>query len=119
MKTVNSLSGGKTSSYMAVNYPADINIFALVRTNDKRCIFPDEKVRQIVSDKIGHEFIGTLEMDDIIYTMLDLEQLIGKEIIWLSDLTFEDVINNYKMANGKKFLPNQYARYCTSDIDIF
>lgn len=73
MKTVNSLSGGKTSSYIAVNYPADYNIFALVRTDDKKCMFPDAKVRQIVSDRIGKEFIGTLEMDEIIYTMLDLE----------------------------------------------
>lgn len=29
MKTVNSLSGGKTSSYIAVHYPADIEVFAL------------------------------------------------------------------------------------------
>lgn len=66
MITVNSLSGGKTSSYIAANYPADINIFSLVRTNDKSVLFPDAKVRQIVSDRIGHEFVGTLEMDDII-----------------------------------------------------
>ena len=32
----------------------------------------DEKTRQL--DKIGKEFIGTVEMDDIIYTILDLEQ---------------------------------------------
>ena len=61
MKTVNSLSGGKTSSYIAANYPADHNIFALVRTDDKNCIYPDAQARQIVSDKIGKEFIGTLE----------------------------------------------------------
>jgi hypothetical protein len=85
MKTINSLSGGKTSSYLAVNYPADYNIFALVRTNDKSCLFPDAKIRQIVSDRIGHEFVGTLEMDEIIYTMLDLEQYIGKKIIWLGE----------------------------------
>ena len=93
MKTVNSLSGGKTSSYLAVHYPADYNVFALVRTNDQKCIFPDAKIRQIVSDKIGKEFIGTLEEDAIIYTMLDLEQFIGKEITWLSDSTFEDIIS--------------------------
>jgi hypothetical protein len=29
METVNSLSGGKTSSYMAVHYPADYNILLL------------------------------------------------------------------------------------------
>jgi hypothetical protein len=61
MKTVNSLSGGKTSSYIAANYPADYNVFSLVRTDDVRVLFPDAKVRQIVSDRIGKEFIGTLE----------------------------------------------------------
>lgn len=73
MKTVNSLSGGKTSSYIAANYPADYNVFSLVRTDDVKVLFPDAKVRQIVSDRIGREFIGTLEEDTIIYTMLDLE----------------------------------------------
>ena len=118
MKTVNSLSGGKTSSYIAVHYPADFNIFALVRTNDKKCLFPDVKIRQIVSDKIGQEFIGTLEEDTIIYTMLDLEQFIGKKITWLSDKTFDEVISNYKMANGKNYLPNQMTRFCTVDMKI-
>ena len=42
-------------------------------------MFPDEKIRQIVSDKIGAEFIGTLEDDMIIYTILDLEQYIGQK----------------------------------------
>jgi len=53
MKSVNSLSGGETSSYMAVKYPTDYNIFALVRTNNKKLLFPDAKIRQIVSDKIN------------------------------------------------------------------
>ena len=113
MKTINSLSGGKTSSYLAVHYPADYNLFALVRTNDKKCLFPDAKIRQIVSDKIGKEFIGTLEDDTIIYTMLDLEQFIGKEIIWLSDITFEKLIEN---KNG--WLPSIVSRYCTTDMKI-
>jgi hypothetical protein len=118
MKTVNSLSGGKTSSYIAANYPADYNVFALVRTSDKNCLFPDAKIRQIVSDKIGTEFIGTLEEDAIIYTMLDLEQYLGKEIVWLSEKTFDEVISNYKMANGKNYLPNQVTRFCTVDMKI-
>lgn len=113
MKTVNSLSGGKTSSYIAANYPADYNIFSLVRTNDKRIIFPDAKVRQIVSDKIGQEFIGTLEMDEIIYTMIDLEQYIGKEIIWITSDSFEDIIKKHG-----NYLPNQFARYCTVDMKV-
>ena len=71
MQTVNSLSGGQTSSYIAANYPADYNVFALVTTDDKSCIYPDKKIRQIVSDKINKEFIGTLEDDLIITTILD------------------------------------------------
>lgn len=118
MKTVNSLSGGKTSSYLAVHHPADYNIFSLVRTNDKNCLFSDSKIRQIVSDKIGKEFIGTLEEDAIIYTMLDLEQYIGKEIVWLSDKTFEEVISKYKMSNGNFYLPNIMTRFCTTDMKV-
>jgi hypothetical protein len=72
MKTVNSVSGGKTSAYIAANYPADYNVFALVRTTDMNCLYPDKKLRQVVSDKIGTEFIGTLEDDVIIHKMLDL-----------------------------------------------
>ena len=113
MKTVNSLSGGKTSSYMAVHYPANYNLFSLIRTNDTKCLFPDEKIRQIVSDRIGVEFVGTLEEDEIIYTMLDLEQYIGKEIIWLSETTFEDVI---KKKGG--YLPNVMTRFCTSKMKV-
>lgn len=113
MKTVNSLSGGKTSSYLAVHYPADYNIFALVRTNDKKCLFPDAKTRQIVSDRIGREFIGTLEEDAIIYTMLDLEQFIGRKITWLSDKTFDEVIENHG-----NYLPNVISRFCTVDMKV-
>ena len=118
MKTINSLSGGKSSSYIAANYPADYNVFALVRTNDKSCIYPDAKLRQVVSDKIGMEFIGTLEQDNIIKVMLDLEQFIGKEITWLSPKTFDEVINNPAITgkNGKQYLPNMMTRYCTTEM---
>jgi hypothetical protein len=114
MKTINSLSGGKTSSYIAVHYPADYNIFSLVRTNDTSCLFPDAKIRQIVSDKIGTEFIGTLEEDMIIYTMLDLEQFIGRKIEWLTGKTFDEIINR----NGKMYLPNVTQRFCTTEMKL-
>jgi hypothetical protein len=109
MKTVNSLSGGMTSSYMAVHYPADYNVFALVTTDDQKLKFKDEAVRQIVSDRIGREFIGTLEEDTIIYTMLDLEQMIGKEINWVTGWSFDRTITNSKGY----FLPNVFNRFCT------
>jgi hypothetical protein len=113
MVKVNSVSGGQTSAYIAAHHPADYNVFALVRTNDKNCLFPDKKIRQIVSDKIGVEFIGTLEMDTIIYTILDLEQYIGKEIDWVTGEAFEDVIES------PGILPNLKARYCTTEMKLF
>lgn len=113
MKKVNSLSGGKTSSYIAVNYPADYNVFSLVRTDDQNCLFPDKKIRQIVSDKIGKEFVGTLEEDAIIYTMLDLEQYIGKKIDWVSGITFDEVVEK---KGG--WLPNKLHRYCTTNLKL-
>jgi hypothetical protein len=111
--TVNSLSGGKTSSYMAVHYPADHNVFALVRTDNKDCLFPDRKIRQLVADKINAEFIGTLEDDMIIYTMLDLEQFTGQKINWVTGKTFDQLI---KEKND--FLPGSMVRYCTIDMKI-
>ena len=116
MKTVNSISGGKTSSYIAKNFPADINIFSLVRIEDKDCLWmkgKDEKTRQIISDKLGTEFIGTAEMDEIIYTILDLEQFIGSEITWITGKTFEEVI---KQNYG--YLPNKMTRYCTVEMKL-
>ena len=115
MKTVNSISGGKTSAYIASNYPADYNVFALVRTSDKNCMFPDKKIRQVVSDKLGGvEFIGTLEMDTIIYTILDLEQYIGREINWVTGLTFEGLIDH----PSNNMLPSPLRRYCTADLKM-
>ena len=116
MKTVNSISGGKTSSYLAKHFPADINIFSLVRIDDKDNLWmkgKDEKTRQIVSDKLGKEFIGTAEMDEIIYTILDLEQFIGSEITWVTGNSFEEIIKkNYG------YLPNKMTRYCTVEMKL-
>tara|TARA_R110002153_G_scaffold215735_1_gene368352 strand:- start:225 stop:1076 length:852 start_codon:yes stop_codon:yes gene_type:complete len=114
MQKINSLSGGKTSAYIAANYPAEYNVFSLVRTNDKNCIFPDEKIRQLVSDKINAEFIGTLEDNQIIYTMLELEQFIGKKINWVSGKTFDEII----IRKDKKYLPNVTQRFCTTEMKL-
>ena len=114
--TVNSISGGKTSAYLMAHYPANINIFALVRVEDTDNLWmkgKDEKTRQLVSDKIGKNFIGTVEMDEIIYTILDLEQHTGQGVNWVSGDTFEQVIKNHG-----NYLPNQMARFCTTDMKI-
>ena len=114
MITVNSLSGGKTSSYIAANYKADYNVFSLVKTLDKNCLFPDHKIRQEISDKLGVEFIGTLEENTIIYTMLDLEQFIGSKIDWVTGKTFDEIIER----NGKRYLPNVTQRFCTTEMKL-
>lgn len=113
MKIINSLSGGKTSSYMAVHYPADYNIFALVTIEDKNCTPKDESIIKYVSDKIGKDFIATAESDTTLYAMRDLEQLVGKEIIWVSGLPFEKMMK--KKGGG---LPNQQWRFCTTELKM-
>ncbi len=114
MITVNSISGGKTSAYIAANYKADYNVFSLVRTSDKSCLFPDAKLRQMVSDRLGVEFIGTLEEDMIIYTIFDLEQFIGQEIHWVTGRTFDEII----VRGDKKYLPNVTQRFCTIEMKM-
>lgn len=110
MKTVNSLSGGKTSSYIAMQYPADYDVFALVTVEDKKLTPNDNGLVNRVSDKIGREFIGTVESDKTLKVVLDLEQEIGREITWVAGDTFEEVIRK------KKMIPTQMARFCTTQM---
>lgn len=110
MQSIVSVSGGQSSLYVAANYPADHLLFALVTTQDKLCLYPDKKVRQIVSDRIGREFVGTLEDDVIINTMLDLEQMLGQKVNWVAGRPFEDL--------RKTSLPNIMWRFCTEGMKI-
>jgi hypothetical protein len=116
MKTMNSLSGGKTSSYIAAHYPADFDVFSLVRIEDPNCRFKDEKIRKEIEDRIQAPFIGTAEDDTIVYTMLDLEQFIARPITWVTGRTFDDVLARGK--NGKVQLPNAMRRFCTVEMKI-
>ena len=113
MKLINSLSGGKTSSYLAYHYPADYNLFSLIRIEDKRCTPKDLKLVQFISDKIGQEFIATAESDITLKAVIDLEQLIGKEIIWVTGKTFEQTISK---AGGSP--PNMIWRFCTTEMKM-
>lgn len=112
MKTVNSISGGKTSAYIAANYPADYDVFALVRSSDESIRFKDRKLAQMVEDRLQMPFVGTLEDDIIINTIFDLEQFTGREITWVSGLTFDEVIEK------RKALPNLAMRFCTTEMKI-
>lgn len=115
MKTINSLSGGKTSSYLAAHYPADYNIFSLVRIEDVRCKPKDKTLVKFASDKLGLDFIATAESDITLKVVMDLEQLISKEIIWVTGRTFEEV---NRRATGGKGLPNQQWRFCTTEMKM-
>lgn len=115
MISINSLSGGRSSSFMVMHYPADYEIFSLVTIEDSNCSPKDIGLIKKVSDKIGKQFIASAESDLTIIAMLDLEQLIGREIIWVSGLTFEKV---NKKATGGKGLPNQQWRFCTTEMKI-
>lgn len=119
MLTVNSLSGGKTSSFIAANYKADLNVFALVCIdchNAGGAI--DWKIKQLVNDRLqkhsSHwpEFVATSEDPTVLKTILDLEQFIGKEIIWLRGIGWEQAIEK------RKSIPNQFKRWCTTMFKI-
>lgn len=119
MKTVNSLSGGKTSSYIAMNYPADIEIFALCCIDSHNAgKYIDKKVLQMVNDKLqkycSHypEFVATSEDHKVLKVMFDLEQQIGREIVWLRGIGWEEMIK------FKKAIPNQAKRFCTTILKM-
>lgn len=119
MITVNSLSGGKTSSYLAVHYPADLELFALVCIDDHNAGKGiDKKLMQMANDKLqkysSHwpEFVATSEDPIILKTMFDLEQHIGREIIWLRGMGWE------QMLAIKKAIPNMSKRFCTTILKM-
>lgn len=118
METVNSLSGGKTSSYLAVHWPADYEIFSLVCVDDVRCGHDDKAVMRYANEKLSDyastygEFVGTVESPVILRTMMDLEQRLGKEIVWVRGESFDKIIKR------KGALPNQNTRWCTTEMKI-
>lgn len=119
MQTVNSLSGGKTSSYLAYHYPADLEVFALVCIDSHNAGNKiDPKLKQMVNDKLqkhcSHypEFVATAESPEILKTMFDLEQILGREIIWLRDIGFDTMVHQIKA------IPNLKIRKCTTILKM-
>lgn len=126
MKTINSVSGGKTSSYIAAHYPADYNIFSLVCIDDPKCAPKDKALSDYVNNKLSPhlkeqhgEFIATTEDDKTLVALMELEQFIGKEIIWVRGKSFEKVLKEASIFGGTKTrLPNRMFRYCTLEMKM-
>ena len=110
--TVNSVSGGKTSSYMAMRYPADINIFACVCIDYQKAQPKDKAVLKYVLDKLDGNFIASAERTKTLKVMMDLEQLLGKEIVWVRGKSFDQVIDE------NSALPTWARRFCTTEMKM-
>lgn len=120
IKTINSLSGGESSSYMAVHFPADYELFSVVCINDENSRIKDVQMNNYINDKLYQfvpefgEFIATAENDQTLYAMRDLEQLIGREIIWVRGMSFDDVIDKGTQTR----LPSWARRFCTEKMKL-
>jgi hypothetical protein len=114
MITVNSLSSGKTSSYMAVHFPADIEIFACVCIDDVRCTPKDPAVFNYANNKLNGNFIASAEHEKSLKIMMQLEQVIGKEIVWVRGKSFDELL----WKNQKRAIPSHLHRWCTTEMKI-
>jgi hypothetical protein len=97
---------------MAIHYPADVYVFALVRTTDPNCRIRDAGLRRAVEAKCPADFIGSREVDQTLINVLRLEQELGKEIKWVTGPTFDDLIAE------RKALPNWAQRFCTKELKV-
>lgn len=112
MLSVTSLSGGKTSSYMAIHYPTDKYVFAVVKTTDPNAVPKDKGLLKEIQDRIPG-FVASRELDETLLAVLRLEQEIGQKIDWVSsELTYDDLIRQ------KQLLPNRRIRACTQELKI-
>lgn len=126
MKKVNSISGGKTSAYIAANYPADYNVFSLVCLDDVRCKPKDKGVIKYVNEKLGDfyndkygDFIATAEDDKTLTALMDLEQYIGTPIEWVRGRSFDKILTEKRFFGGKPTrLPSWARRYCTTEMKM-
>jgi hypothetical protein len=119
--TVNSCSGGKTSSCMYLDFPTDETIFAVVLSNHKVNRLKDKGVLREVQNRIPW-FEGTMEVEQTLTAMLELEQLGGRKITWVaSDWTYEDLVMGQTNIPGKQMpaLPNGVQRFCTQWLKLY
>lgn len=122
LKTVTSVSGGKTSAYMALHYPTDFYIFACVLTNHEPSISTDKGLTRECTRRIPH-FVASHEDDRTLRIVLQLEQELGREIKWVAaDFSLEDYVKGttdlpgYRTNSTRLF--NSLKRFCTVEQKI-
>jgi hypothetical protein len=117
--TINSLSGGKTSSFLGLHFPADLQVFACVCLDAPTCAPDDPAIARYAMDKLAAyadrygEFIATAESDKTLRVMMDLEQMIGQEIVWTRGKSFDETLNGRQTR-----LPSWARRYCTQQMKV-
>jgi hypothetical protein len=116
--TVNSLSGGASSSYMFMHYPADVEMFALVCNSDPDCRIKDSSVMDYANAKLDRyspyygELKGIAENHESVKAIMDLEQMTGREIIWVRGMDYDE------LCIKRQAIPNMAKRFCTTFLKI-
>ena len=111
LRTVTSVSGGKSSAYMALHYPTDHYVFAAVLTKDKNAIPKDEGLLRECQNKLP-QFEASRELDQTLLNLFSLEQELGQAVEWTAaQITYDDLIDT-------GMLPNRLTRTCTHQLKL-
>lgn len=117
MKAVTSVSGGKTSCMMALEFPTDYYVFAVVLIDHPNSAPKDPGLLRECQHRLPG-FVASAEADLTLLNILRLEQEIGKEIKWLaSEYSLDRFMAGTTDLPGYRakspMLPNKRTRFCT------
>lgn len=132
MKSITSISGGKTSAYMAIHYPTDYYLFAIVLNEDPLTAPKDPGVLRECRKRIPG-FIGSSEVEITLKNLLYTEEILGKPIDWVCAYesqhkpSFKSDVKGWlpkpltfdRLISAKNSLPNKSARWCTIQLKIY
>jgi hypothetical protein len=122
VKTVTSISGGKSSCYMALNFPTEHYVFAVVLTDHTPSAPKDKALLRECQNRIP-SFVASHEADQTLLNVLRLEQELGTEIKWVSaEFSLDQFVLSQtdlpSYRSGKPMLPNATTRFCTIEQKI-
>lgn len=89
-----------------------MNVFACVCIDYPKAAPKDPAVLKYCLEKLNGNFIASAEHDKTLMVMMQLEQLTGKEIVWVRGKSFDQVINEAGC------LPTWAHRFCTVEMKI-